>query len=477
MFNLSRIFKNKVVLFTSSRYVGYGLQFTRGILVAKFLGPELFGVWGFLMLAQQYLSYSGLGLQYAVTAELATKNKSASDERSELIGSALFITMIISSVLFFLGLGIQATGLPLFEKYNFSHYILAICTIVGFYHFQQLFTNIYRVYGKLARIAVTELLTAIIPLITVLIFKNSPRLIIILLGALIFSGLVSVLIFLINAPYKVTFRLNKNHLGRLMAMGIPLLVYYISHQLITTSGRTVVSSFYTLEEMGYYSFSNNLTTGVLLGLNAISWVFFPNILSKTHSEVSNDKVSGVVNKVNDLYNTSVFMAVFFVILISPILFNFLPHYQQASSSFSILLLAQAVLSASFGYNCVAIARKQQMKVASIGGISAVFVAASSWLIATLKGSINWIAVAVLAGAFLYTSLQVNLGARLIDRKATGFNALMSTVSWGSLLATMILLIGILTGYSFVAGLLGLFVFILTNWQKIKLIPKFINEKS
>lgn len=477
MIDVRRIFRNKIVLFTSSRYLGYGLQFARGILIAKFMGPELFGVWGFLMLAQQYLSYTGFGLQYAVTAELATKKTSAPDERSEIIGTALFITAIISSLLFFFGLGIQATGFSLFDKYHFNQYVLAICIIVGLYHFQQLFTNIYRVYGKLSYIAATELLNAIVPLITVLIFKSSPILINILLGALIISSLVSVLIFLINTPLKVNIRFNKKHFIRLMAMGIPLLIYYISHQLIATSGRTVISSFYTLKEVGFYSFSNNITTGVLLGINAVSWVFFPNILSRTHSGISNDEVIRIVNNINNIYNTSVFLVVFIVVLISPLIFVILPQYQLASNSLSILLLAQAVLSASFGYNCVAIARKQQMKVASIGGICAVFVAGLSWLIAALEGSFDWIAVAVLAGAFLYTSLQARLGTKLIGRKVTGFTALNSTISWGSLLGTMILLTGILTGHSFVAGLIGIIVFVFANWSQIKLIPKFVNEKS
>jgi hypothetical protein len=166
--------------------LGFAIQFVRGILVAKFLGPELFGIWGFLMLVQQYLSYTGLGMQYAITAELATKDSITSDERSDIIGSSLVITGLISFVLLLLGLGIQVTGFPLFEKYYFSHYALALFLVVGLYHLQQLFTNIYRVFGYLSRIVASELLTAIIPLVSVLMFNNSPILINILLWALVF---------------------------------------------------------------------------------------------------------------------------------------------------------------------------------------------------------------------------------------------------------------------------------------------------
>ena len=57
--------KNKNLLFfIFSRYFNYGILFIRGLVLAKFLGPVSFGIWGFLTLILQYFTYSTLGINY-----------------------------------------------------------------------------------------------------------------------------------------------------------------------------------------------------------------------------------------------------------------------------------------------------------------------------------------------------------------------------------------------------------------------------
>lgn len=476
MTGIRSLLKKPILLFTISRYAGYALMLVRGLLVAKLLGPYLFGVWGFLTLAQQYLSYTSLGLQHAVTVELATESVSAAEKQAELIGSALSITALISAGLILLGFGIQASGVPLFEKYSFSQYVLVLGIIVGLSHLQQLFTNIYRVYGKLARIAASELLSTTLPLMAVLIFKDAV-LIEALLGSLVLSGLLSIVLFVVRAPFKVAFKFSLHNWRRLVAMGMPLLVYTASFYFITVSGRTIVSAFYSVETMGYYSLANTITTGTLLGLNAVSWVVYPNILSRTHAGISDHLVAEVVRKVNDLYGTSVFLAVFGVILGLPVLFFFLPQYQPAANALSVLLLSQAVLAVSFGYNCVAIARRKHMKVAGIGVIAGIVVTGLSLLVALLKMSLTWIAVAVLVGAFVYTLWQARLGAAMIEEDHMGIGYVKSVLPWGSLTATLIFIAGILAGYPTPAGLVGVAIFVVANRQKIEQLWKFARDRS
>lgn len=461
-------------MFTANRYLSYGLQFVRGILVARFLGPQMFGIWGFLLLVQQYLSYTSLGLQYAVNVELATESTTAPKKRAELIGSALIFTALISGGLVLLGFWIQTGGIPLFEKYFFTRYVLAISVICGFNHLQQLFANIYRVYGKLARIAVSELLSAVFPLMTVLLFKGE-ILIQALLSALVLSGIISLTIYIVKVPFKIAFKFNLYYWRQLLAMGIPLLVNNVSYYLITVSGRTIISAFYSVQTMGYYSLANTISAATLLGLNAVSWVFFPGILSRTHAGISDEMAEGVVKKVNELYATAAFLAVFGMILGLPVIFLFLPQYQPVAGALSVLLLSQALLSVSFGYNCVAIARKKQLKVAGISMIAAIVVAGLSLLVALFKMSFTWIAVAVLVGASVYTLWLTRLGERMLERDRVGIGYMKSVLPWGSLAAILIFLAGIPVGYPTPAGLIGAAIFILTNRQKVGLVWNFIRR--
>jgi len=450
----------------ASRYTSYGLNLLRGIIVAKFLGPQMFGVWGFLMLMQQYLSYTSLGLQYSITVELTTTSIVEQEKQVRFMGSAFAMTTVISCGLVLLGFGIQVSEIPLFEKYSFNQYAFVLGVIVGTQHFQHLFTNIYRVHGKLTRIAVSEMVSAVIPLTVVLIFRGSD-LINPLLVALMVSGFLSISIYLIRAPFKIVFGFNVGYWKQLLAIGVPLLVYSASFYLITISARTIISIFYPAETMGYYSLANTITTATLLGLNSVGWVIFPDILSRTHSSVPDDLAMGVVRRVNDLYGTSVFLAVFGVILGLPMLFFFLPQYQSAADTLSVLLLSQAILSISFGYNCIAIARKEHLKVAGISMIAALVVTGLSLLAVLFKLNFTWIAVAALVGAFVFTLLQARLGVRLLGQENTEIGFVTGVLPWGSLAATLIFLVGILIGYSTFAGLIGVTIFIITSRRKIE----------
>jgi O-antigen/teichoic acid export membrane protein len=475
MIDLRRVFKNPILLFTANRYIGYVLLFVRGLLVAKFLGPEMFGIWGFLMLAQQYLAYTSFGVQYALNVELSTETSTTPEKRAEWIGTALIHTLLILGGLILLGLGIQVSGISFFQKYSFNRYALVLGLNTGLNMLQDLFATAYRAHRKLARVAVSEMLSAVVPLLAVLIFRDE-SLIDFLFAALILQGLITIAQYSIRAPFKIAFKFNFHYWKQLLTVGGPLLVYGASFSLITVSGRTIISIFYPAEIMGYYSLANNITAATLLGLNAVSWVVFPDILSRTHADIPDDVAAEVVQKVNNFYGTSVFLTVFGVILGLPVLFFFIPQYQPATGALSVLLLAQAIFSISFGYNCVAIARKKQMKVAGISVITTIIVTGLSLLAALLKMSFMWVAVAVLIGAFVYSLWQAHLGAHLLNMDRDGLGYLKSVLPWGSLAATLVFLVGILAGHPTPMGLFGMAIFVLANRQKLKLLQGFIGQK-
>lgn len=472
---IQRVLQNPVLLFTASRYVGYGLQFVRGMLVAKLLGPYLLGVWGFLMLVRQYLSYTSFGVQYAVNIELAIDSLTDPTRRQMIIRVALTSTLLIAGLLSLMGLGVQVVGIPLFKKYSFNQYALALGVIAGLDHLTQVFVNVYRVYGKLFRIAAAELFTAIVPLVVALMFRGE-TLVWALLAAIALSALVGISIFTVRAPFEISFSLDLRYMRHLLSTGIPLLIYALSFYLITTAGRTIISIFYSVEAMGYYALANTITTATLLGLNAVIWVVFPDILSRTREGLVDEVVAKTVQKVNDLYGTSVFLAVFGMILALPLLFLFLPQYKSVEGTLDILLLSQAILSLSFGYNCMAIARKHQRKVAGISLIAVVVVTGLGLLAALFKFHYVWIAISILAGSFVFTTLQARLGARILGRYDVQTQHFKTVLPLGSFVSVLVLLVGVLSGHTMLGGLIGLAVFVITSKEKLELLWSFGVQK-
>jgi hypothetical protein len=243
------------------------------------------------------------------------------------------------------------------------------------------------------------------------------------------------------------------------------------------AGRTVLGVFYSVETMGYYSLANSIANATLLGFKAVSWVVFPDILSKIYDGVSDRAAAKTVQEISDLYSTSVFLTVFGMILLFPLLFSFLPQYKPAEVTLDILLLSQAILSVCFGYNAVAIARKNQLKVAGISIIATAVVAGFSLLVAFLKLPFVWIAVAILAGSFVFTLLQARLGYRTINKGYVQDGYFKSILPLGSFVAVLFSLIGSLSGYTILGGLIGLAIFSIANKGKLELVWDFAFRKA
>jgi O-antigen/teichoic acid export membrane protein len=472
---LRKLTKQPVLLFTASRYTSYGILFLRGLLIAKYLGPSLFGVWGFLTLAQQYLSYTSFGLQYAITVELSTTSKDVEKGHGEISNVTLTLTTIIAIILGLLGLFLQISDVEIFAKYSFNQYALTLGLISGITHLNQVLTNIYRVYQKLFKIAFREFVTALSLLIVSLNFKDD-ALINALLIAMLISELFSLALFLIKAPLRISFSLDHTSTKKMLSVGIPLLIYNVSFYLIMVSARTILSIFYPVEAMGFYSLGNSITNATLLGLRSVVWVMFPTILSRTHEGIDSKNARNTVEKVNTLYSTSVFFVVFGMILLLPILFLALPQYRPAANTISVLLLSQAVLSAPFGYNTIAIARKKQLKVAQISMVAAMAVASMSIIVSLLKADFIWIALSVLFGSFVYTILQARLGSQTIAYPQTKINYLWDILPPGSILAILCFLAGSLSNFSEISGIIGLLIFSVSNRKRLKTIWLFIQKR-
>lgn len=472
MAQVRQVRKKSIALFTMNRYVVYGVQLLRGIIVAKILGPRLLGIWGFLTLLYQYLSYTNFGLHYAVTVHLSTEASTSSNEPKHIIGTALAVSGLDAILIVAVGIIMRSSEIRIFEKYTFDRYVIALAVLAGITHLQQVLTNVYRVYAHLTRIAIVELSTAFSLLLVSFAFRGE-HLVSALLMTMVVTGAAGVILLITYAPIELSLSLDWYWVRRLLSLGVPLLIYNMSFNLITMAGRTVLSLFYPVEAMGYYSLANTITVATLLGFKAVSWTILPGILAKTHKNVPSQVVARVVHKITSMYSTSVFLAVFGLILALPLLFTLLPQYKPAGNILSVLLLSQAVLSVCFGFNVVAIAQSQETKVAAISVVATFVVTGISALVALLGLPPVWVAVAVLAGSLVFSVLQIGLGLRIVGRGylRDGYLRVLPMISGFG--AVLCFLVGSLVGYAFFWDMAGLLVFLLGNKAEIGALARTI----
>jgi O-antigen/teichoic acid export membrane protein len=446
-----------VILFTICRYVVYTMTFARGLTAARHLGPYLLGVYGFLILMQNYLSYTGFGTQYAINVELATRKDS---DHREIISTAITLTVLVGLILCLLGLVVQVFHLPIFEKFSFQQYALLTCLITGATSLQYVFTNIYRIHGRLARIATVELFGAAVLLLITLIYRGE-TLVFALLAGLFASAMFANVLYLVRAPFTFTIGLTSKSVRALLALGLPLLIYNASFLLITIAAQSVVSIFYPLETIGYYTLASQISNAALLGFNSIAWVAFPLVLGKTRMDVSDEDAARATDRVNVVFGTSVFLIVFAAILALPLVFLLLPKYEPSRGAVTVLLLAQALLMSSYGYDCLAIARHKQLSIANASIASAIVVAGLAVLAGKAHAPFVWVAIAVLAGSVLFTVLQARIGLRLIRG-----SKLRPIVPWGSMTSVGLCLGGVLLLHPVVGALLGAATYLVTNKARV-----------
>ena len=126
----------KISVFMISRYATYLLQFIKAISVAAILGPYYFGIWGFITLILQYLSYSNCGLEYSLNVLISTGDKDDPEYASRILSSSFIITAFVGILL--LLLGTTAYKFNFFPKYSFGNYVFFIVTIAILQNFKKM---------------------------------------------------------------------------------------------------------------------------------------------------------------------------------------------------------------------------------------------------------------------------------------------------------------------------------------------------
>jgi O-antigen/teichoic acid export membrane protein len=416
-------------------------------------------------MVQWYLLCTGLGLNYAINVELSTQQEISEAKSSEKISTAVILTAVIGFTLILVGTIVTTSNIHIFDKYLFYKYALILGCITCTNLIQQLLINVYRYYKKLFRIAFVELFGAIIILLIALTYRKLELLNAVLLG-LLGVGVVSIIVLLVRAPFKISFKVDFREARSLLKVGVPLLIYNVSYVMMTIISQTIISIFYSVEMMGYYTLANNIAMVILLGLNSISWIIYPDILHRTRAGLNNSEVMQTLGRITEVYSITVFITVYVSIIIIPLLYLILPQYKLTHEIIVILLLSQVVLSYCFGYNCLAVARKKQLIVATQSTIAVVIVAVLSLVVVLMKLSYVWIATAVLFGSYIFNILQAKAGNRIIENRNGSLASGINNIPFGNMLAIIVCLFGSLSGYQSIGAFSSFMLFIYLNKEKI-----------
>jgi O-antigen/teichoic acid export membrane protein len=397
-------FGRKEFYFTLGRYLVYAFQIAKGFALAYFLGPFFFGIYGYIMLYQQYLVYSNLGVQYALNAELSINSNSEQSVKNRIENSAFSMTVYIVLVLFILSLFVYFFKIEIFPYKDSYKYVFLLLILACLGHFQEIFVNIFRINKNLLPILYSDLFIAIAT-ISVIPFFNGINLIDAVLWTWVIS--LSFTMFIYKILYKKRIRFDNSYIKSLFNAGLPLLLFIFNYNLMGLIIRTLISIYYDTTAMGLFSFSNSLTSAIMLSFNSITWLMYPAVISKLSDyDLKGIELEDYLIGFSKKLIFIVFAIIFIAIIAMPLLFIFLPKYEPIKGALIILLLNQVVFNAGFAFVSLAIGRKSYYQIAAISLLSVIICFLFGSVFSFYKLPIEWLAIANILGSFFFLNFFI-----------------------------------------------------------------------
>lgn len=400
----------KIFQYSMIKYVALAFGFLKGIVNAKFLGPELLGILGNLMLILGYCSYANLGIIHSMNREYVLAKENSEDE-SRVVLNTTFTSLVILSILFII---LSVFSIFIYRN-TFGLHLALIFIIAIFEQFRNYFINYFRLIDNYNMINLIEVIYSVIALILTFTLINAFKIYGVLLAMLI-CGLIILIIGIIKSR-NIKLRIEITTFKNLISIGIPLLIYNLGFYILTTIDRWIIIKYFTNVDLGYYTFANNMVSATLVFITSMLFLIYPKLI-KNFNEYVNKNITKVVNEYTRLLE--VVCAIFFtigVIIFKPFIDIFLNKYIGSIEIYMILLLSVILNTLSYFANCYIVSNRKQKYLVYLQ-IMAIFINLICNIIFVKIGlGVNGVALGTLITNAVYSMIQYNVFIKLTKKKS------------------------------------------------------------
>ncbi|MEP0986295.1 oligosaccharide flippase family protein [Ekhidna sp.] len=455
---LRKIIESKTTLFILLRYVSFGLKLVNAFLFAKYLGPYHFGIYSLYVLIGQYFNYGSLGTNYSYTAYMS--DKSESDDLKDNLWPNTITLNITSSLLLIAG----AVAYVIFFEAN-TQLLLLTALIASMVNINTLFVNLFRIYGKLLLINLNDILIPFSYLLLIILLKEKLQVETIFWLQLTLVGILMIF-FISFSPEKLKIQYRIKIQKLLLSRGLKLFIYYVGFQLILISSRTVVSFYYSEEDLGFYTLANSLSKSLNQLSSILIFLFFPKIIEIISLKKNDSERIDFVREARNIFCSGFYLMIFIACFGLPFILNWIPEYKSISRPFILLIAAQAIFAIGFGYTMFLIWKRQE-KSLIISVISAlVFNITLSFIIALTNQEYIFITLSVLISSIVYVMQIIYYSTRLLPERRP-LSWVTKEIPLGLIIPILLLVLGIIFEYIFISQILGLGTFLIMNFKRLK----------
>lgn len=328
----------KGALFSVFSFFNQGVSFVLLIVLAKYILPDDYGHLSLFNTVVTFLSFV-ISLSTSGYISVAYFKKSL-NEFTKDFSVVLFITFSVTTFLFVLlllwGEFISAIlQVPL----NLLYYAVLISISNCFY---QILLDVYRIKEDLRKYGIFSCSFALINFILALFFVVSLK-----LGweGRVYSQLLTCLLYGIVSIYvwkRFNFfnfrKIDKKSFKTIICWGVPLIPHLASAWIRQGGDRYIINSYFSIEEVGIFSFALNLSNIIFIlgsAFNQTNSVYIYKILS-SESKEKRDSLNKQTKQILGVYVAGTILITVACVLLVPLI---LPNYSPSLPYFLILSLS------------------------------------------------------------------------------------------------------------------------------------------
>lgn len=459
------LFNNKVVFYLSSRYITYGIQFVTSLVIAAELGPYYMGIWGFILLLLQYFQQFHLGISNSFNV-LYVQHKNNEQECNDYIGNSLVLVSYLAILVILFYIYYVVVGINSFEKYQADKYIIWVCIIAILQYYVQFFINLFRVKNLLHRVTFCQSAIIFLNFVCVFFFRGD-ELIKWLLGGYVVGNILCVALAFTSGsiPGYKKIKISIPYQKEILKKGLFLFLYNSCFYFIIISVRTIISSNYSVDEFGMFTFSYTLAHAFLLIMEALTFIVFPKIIYK----LSSKDYSGVAQTITMLrksYITSAHLLIYGALICFPVILLFLPKYSDSLTCLNLIALTILMSANSFSYLELLISNNKECLMAQLSAIALLingFIACV--FVYMLQVSYSYVIIATMITYYFYTLSIVKCGNNILKKKSL-YETLKEQMPLRLVIPYLVAIIITILQFEMLIGL-PLVVFLMFNFKELK----------
>ncbi len=480
--NLKKVINNPAIIYVLSRYGTYLIQFINSLFIAVYLGPYYLGIWGFINLVIGYIGQLNMGISQSVNVTISV-NKDKENYVNKIIGNGLSMIVMLSVLVILFLITVKLGIIKIGDKYSFNDFIIPVMIISVLTHINGLFSNVFRVFGKIHAIAINQSLFPVIVFFLIPFFREE-KLLWAMLLANVAAFIFSFILYIIQNPIKIKPIIDLQIFQLILKKGWYLFVYNSSFLLIMLTTNTFISSNYQVREFGFYTFSYSLANVVLLLLNSISFLIFPKLLNR-FATATNEQIYSILSNVRTAYISLSHLLIHFVIMMFPVFLLFFPAYGSSASVFKFTALTVVLYTNSFGYQGLLLARGKEKLIGNVAFSALLLnIVLSGIFVFVFRVRFDYVVLATMITYFLYVIISSIYGRKEMGLDFDLFSTLKDIYPWRMMLPFFISLSFALFNLSEIYFVIPFLLYLALNFGdilKIKQItmnvvrnPNFVN---